>query len=135
MKKINEKLSDIFDVNPIEIKENISTGEIVAINTENSVESDSQFARENIRNLLEKGSTAIDELVSVARDSQHPRAYEVLATMMKNMSDMNKDLLEIQKRKKDLLNISEKAQGDVTIDKAVFVGSTAELMKLINQNK
>lgn len=131
MKELNKNLSDIFDVEPIEIVEKPVSTEVVQVSTENSIESDTEVARGNLKNLLDKGNRAVEELAMVARDSQHPRAYEVLAGMMKNLADMNKDLLEIQKRKKDLLGIKTDNKNDVNIDKAVFVGSTAELMKLI----
>ena len=133
MKKLNENLSEIFDVEPIEIVEQTVSNEVVEVSTDNSVEADTEIARHNLKNLLTKGSKAVEELASVARDSQHPRAYEVLAGMMKNLADMNKDLLEIQKRKQDLLGTKTANSKDVNIDKAVFVGSTAELMKLINK--
>ena len=133
MKKLNENLSEIFDVEPIEIVEQTVSNEVVEVSTDNSVEADTEIARHNLKNLLTKGSKAVEELASVARDSQHPRAYEVLSGMMKNLADMNKDLLEIQKRKQDLLGTKTANSKDVNIDKAVFVGSTAELMKLINK--
>lgn len=138
MKKINEKLSEIFDVEPIEIKDEtqLKKNELLVVDTRNPVEVDSDIARENIKELLETGNKAIEELAVVARDSQHPRAYEVMAGMLKNLADMNKDLLDIQKRKKDLMVTSDsKASGDVNVNQAVFVGSTAELMKLIKNNK
>ncbi len=138
MKKINEKLSEIFDVEPIEIKDetNLKQNELLVVDTRNAVEVDTDVARENIKELLDKGNKAVEELAVVARDSQHPRAYEVMAGMLKNLADMNKDLLEIQKRKKDLMVSSDsKASGDVNVNQAVFVGSTAELMKLIKNNK
>ena len=103
--------------------------------TNNVVESDTNYARTNIKELIDAGADAIKELAVVARDSQHPRAYEVMAGMLKNLSDMNKDLLEIQKRKQDLTGVKESGSKDVNIDKAVFVGSTAELMKLLKSEK
>jgi hypothetical protein len=132
-KKINEKLSEIFDVDPIEIKDEtqLKQNELLVVDTRNAVETDTDIARENIKDLINKGSKAVDELAVVARDSQHPRAYEVMATLIKNMSDLNKDLLQIQKTKKELMVSNDKKTGDVNVDKAVFVGSTAELMKLI----
>lgn len=133
MKKLNENLSTIFDVEPIEIVEEKTTGQIVEVSSNNSVETDTEIARDNLKNLLNKGNKAIEELAVVARDSQHPRAYEVLGGMLKSLADMNKDLLEIQKRKQDLLGTKTANSKDVNIDKAVFVGSTAELMKLINK--
>ena len=138
MKKMNENLSEIFDVEPIQIEEVTKTTEIVNIEeipTDKTVEIDAEVARRNLKTILDKGNNAIEELAAVARDSQHPRAYEVLAGMMKNLADINKDLLEIQKRKQDLTGTKPSASKDVNIDKAVFVGSTAELMKLIKNNK
>jgi hypothetical protein len=132
MKKINEKLSEIFDVEPI--KEEIKPkNELSLIDDTDPVETDTDYARKNIRSLIEKGKDAVDELLIVAKDSQHPRAYEVAATLIKNMSDLNKDLLELQKRKKELQISSKEKSNDLNIDKAVFVGSTAELMKLIKK--
>lgn len=132
MKKINEKLSEIFDVEPIKIEP--AKQEIVPVEENNSVETDTDFARKNIRELIQKGGNAIDDLLQVAKHSESPRAYEVAANLIKNLSDLNKDLLEVQKRKKDL--VADKGSSkDVNIDKAVFVGSTAELMKLIKSNK
>ena len=138
MKKINEKLSEILDVEPIAIEETVTSTELVEVNAAlpvNVVESDTEYARTNIKELIDAGADAIKELAVVARDSQHPRAYEVMAGMLKNLSDMNKDLLEIQKRKQDLTGVKESSSNDVNIDKAVFVGSTAELMKLLKSEK
>jgi hypothetical protein len=136
MKKINEKLSKILDVEPITIEETITSTELVELPTGNNVvETDADYARNNIKSLIDKGSDAIQELAIVARDSQHPRAYEVMANMLKHLTDMNKDLLEIQKRKQDLTGVKESGSKDVNIDKAVFVGSTAELMKLLKSEK
>ena len=127
MNKLNQKLSEVLDVEPIGF-------EILPAVVKTPVEDDSEFARQNIRDLIEKGNTAIDSLLHVAKESEHPRAYEVAAALIKNLSDLNKDLLEVQKRKKDL--VADKGSSkDVNIDKAVFVGSTAELMKLIKANK
>ena len=137
MKKINDKLSEIFDVEPINLEESESTStEIVVSETSSVVDADTDFARTNIKTLIEKGNGAIDDLLQVAKHSEHPRAYEVAANLIKNLSDLNKDLLEIQKRKQDLQGIKPSSDNkDVNIDKAVFVGSTAELMKLIkNKN-
>jgi hypothetical protein len=134
MKKINEKLSEIFDVEPIPLEETkVQTKDIVEMQSENPVETDTELARENIKELIVKGHQAVDELAIIARDSQHPRAYEVMAGLIKNMSDMNKDLLELQKRKKDLIGVSDNKAGDVNVNNALFVGSTAELMKLLKK--
>jgi hypothetical protein len=131
MKKLNANLSEIFDVEPIREENPISLP--VTVEASDPINSDAEFARNNIRELVTQGNYAMNELMLVARDGQHPRAYEVLATLMKNLGDLNKDLLEIQKRKKDLAPKSE--SNNLNIDKAVFVGSTAELVKMIKSNK
>lgn len=130
MKKLNENLSDLFDVEPIQIVEQKLTVPMV-IDHDDPVVSDAQFARENIRELISKGNSAIDQLLLVARDTEHPRAYEVAAGLIKNLGDLNKDLLEIQKRKRDLAPKETAQSNGLSIDKAVFVGSTAELIKLV----
>ena len=126
MKKLNENLSNIFGVRPLEEGES-SLVEIIP----SEVDSDFEFARNNIRLLAEKGQVAVDHIIQVAKATDHPRAYEVVATLIKSMSEVNQDLIELQKRKKDLSPIKE--QTIVNVDKAVFVGSTRELINQIKQ--
>jgi hypothetical protein len=137
MKKINEKLSEIFDVEPVNLNSEISDKEnlsVVVDENATDVEVDTNFARTNIKDLITKGNFAVDEILQVAKHSEHPRAYEVAGALIKSMADLNKDLLELQKRKQDLQAPGKNSGSkDVNIDKAVFVGSTAELMKLIKK--
>jgi hypothetical protein len=133
MKKLNKNLSEIFDVEPIQ-EQTVETLPVVIDNNVNQIDADAEFARTNMRELINNGNKALGELASVANQSESPRAYEVLATMMKNLAEMNKDLLELQKRKRELAPQSESTKG-VNIDKAVFVGSTTELLKMIKSNK
>ena len=129
MNKLNQTLSEVLDVEPIDYQ----TTEIVEVKT--PVEDDAEFARTNIRELISKGNSAVDNLLLVATASEHPRAYEVAAGLIKNLADLNKDLLEIQKRKKDLDPTQSKTNSTTNIDKAVFVGSTTELVKFLKNNK
>ena len=138
MNKTDKKLSELFDVDPIATNvEIVSSTEVVPVKSEDVVETDTEYARRNIRDLIDKGSVAVDNLLQVSKESEHPRAYEVAAGLIKTMADLNKDLLEIQKRKRDLQpqldNFSNR--GNITVEKAVFVGSTAELLKQIRENK
>ena len=133
MKKLNRNLSEIFDVEPIKEKK-IESLPVVIEDNVNQVDADAEFARNNMRELINNGNKALTDLASVANQSESPRAYEVLATMMKNLAEMNKDLLELQKQKRELAPQSESTKG-VNIDKAVFVGSTTELLKMIKSNK
>ena len=133
MKKLNANLSDIFDVEPIKGEEKTILLP-VTVEASDPINADADFARNNIRELVTQGNQAVDELMLIARDGQHPRAFEVLSGLMKNLADMNKDLLEIHKRKKDLVPKAE-SQNNLNIDKAVFVGSTAELVKMLKTQK
>ena len=133
MKKLNENLSELFDVEPIKEEPKVETLPAV-VEYADPVNADAEFARDNIRELVTQGNQAVNELMLIARDGQHPRAFEVLSGLMKNLADMNKDLLEIQKRKKDLTPKAE-SQNNLNIDKAVFVGSTAELVKMLKTQK
>ena len=135
MKKLNDNLSEIFDIEPMEQPEVLPavkpTTEVVA---SDEVETDAALARKNIKGLLDKGGAAIDNLLLVAQESEHPRAYEVAANFIKTLSDLNKDLLEIQKQKQSLRPVEINNQS-INVEKAVFVGSTAELLKQIRENK
>jgi hypothetical protein len=135
MKKLNDNLSEIFDVEPMEQPEVLPavkpTTELAA---SDEVEADAALARKNIKGLLDKGGAAIDNLLLVAQESEHPRAYEVAANFIKTLGDLNKDLLEIQKQKQSLRPIEVNNQS-INVEKAVFVGSTAELLKQIRENK
>lgn len=137
MKSIDKNLSDIFDIDPITPTNVIEVKETAVVEIKDStIEDDVEFARENIKKLINKGGAAFDNLLLVANESEQPRAYEVVATLIKNLSDLNKDLLELQKRKKDLQGSDDKKQsGNVNVDKAVFVGSTTELVKFLKNNK
>ncbi len=128
MNKLNQTLSEVLDVEPI------GSTELLPATPVTKVDDDADFARENIRTLIEKGNLAVDGILHVAKESEHPRAYEVAANLIKNLSDLNKDLMEIQKRKRDLAPQSQR-NGDINVDKAVFVGSTTELVKFLKSNK
>jgi hypothetical protein len=134
MKKLNNNLSEIFDIEPIKEPELLpvikQATEIVVLD---DVETDAALARKNIKGLLDKGGAAIDNLLLVAQESEHPRAYEVAANFIKTLSDLNKDLLEIQKQKQNLR--PQEITNSINVEKAVFVGSTAELLKQIRDNK
>jgi ubiquinone biosynthesis protein Coq4 len=124
--KTDKSLADIFDINPI------GTQSLPApIVVQSDIDSDFEFARNNIRELAEKGKAAVDNILQVASATDHPRAYEVAANLLKSMSDINKDLIELQKKKRDLM--PQKEQPQITVDKAVFIGSTSDLIKQIKQ--
>jgi len=106
----------------------------VSTNVENpDIESDYKYARENLYNVIERGSDALENLVAIAQASEHPRAYEVVGSLIKTLTDANKDLLEIQGKVKKLKEESGKG-GPNNVTNALFVGSTADLQKLIKND-
>ena len=90
-------------------------------------ERDYKYARQNFIDIIEKGAEALEELIDVARQSQHPRAYEVLATTMKTLIDANKDLVEMSRKNNP--EPEEKPSGKVTNN--LFVGSTNDLQQIL----
>jgi hypothetical protein len=99
--------------------------------TNDDAERDFTYARENLYDVISKGQEALFDMLDVAKQSQHPRAYEVLSGLINTLVAANKDLLDLQKKKKDLFKQEEK-KTNVT-NNNLFVGSTAELQKLIKE--
>jgi hypothetical protein len=97
----------------------------------NHIDDDYELARANLRKIIENGTNALDDLVQIADSSQHPRAYEVIGSLIKSLADANKDLLELSKRKRDLTGET----GTKTINNNLFVGSTTELQKMLKDLK
>lgn len=95
-------------------------------------ENDYEFARKTYYDLLVKGSEALEEMMDVARATEHPRAFEVLSGMMKNVADINGNLLDMHKKKKDLDKLDEPAVLPApTTNNNVFVGSTTDLQRML----
>lgn len=99
---------------------------------ESEVEEDFQLARQNIIDTIEDSKEAIAEMINVAKLSQHPRAYEVLANMLKLQIESNKDLLDLRKTKKNLTNEANTAPTTINNN---LVMSTADILKLISEKK
>ena len=116
------------------IHENNTPTEIIEPEEEDRAENDYEYARKNLKKIIETGSMALQELSSIASTSESPRAFEVVAQMVKNLSDTNKDLLELQKKLKTLKAEEEKNSPN-NVTNALFVGSTSELQKLIKGDK
>ena len=97
------------------------------------IDNDYKYARENLYGVIEKSTDALDNLIDLAKASEHPRAFEVVAQLTKTLVDANKDLLDIQKKVKDLEDESTKTTNNNVTNNALFVGSTSELSKLLKQ--
>ena len=135
MKNI-EQLNNLFNLDPMAEKsmELTTIPEAMNSNKEIDQEDDYQLARQTMRKLLMKGETTLDDLIELSKSSEHPRTYEVAGQFMKTMSDVSKDLLNLQKQVKDL-KADEIQQKIGTQNNVLFAGSTAELFKALKQHK
>ena len=97
------------------------------------VKKDYEYTRGNLYSLIEKGQEAINGILELAQESEMPRAYEVAGQLIKNVADATDKLMDLQKKLKDIEE--EKPKGPTTVNNALFVGSTAELAKLLKQQK
>ena len=118
---VNKIISDALDI--------ASFSEQQAEILPSEEQTDFEFARKNIRSILERGSAALDKMIDIADLSQHPRSYEVVATLIKTVSEANKDLLQIAKTKKEIQK--EDAPQNQKVTNNLFVGSTTELQKML----
>ena len=94
---------------------------------------DYNYARENYYNLIERNQDAVEEMLEIAKQSEHARSFEVVGQLIKAGLDANEALMKLHKTKKELS--IEKSGGDVNVNNAVFVGSTAELQKLLKSKR
>lgn len=108
----------------------------IEVNENADIDNDFATARKNLHQIIHKGNDALEEALLVAKSSEHPRAFEVVGGLIKTLVDANKDLLDIQKKLKDLKKTDdEKAPQSVQAQNAIFVGNAAELQQLINGRK
>ena len=129
-----EKHLDLVDENNKEI---LNTSEILpaTINGEGDKNTDFQYARENMYHIIERGRDAMDELLEIAKAEESPRAFEVFGQLLKNMTDSQEKLMELHQKKQKLESDGDRQE--VTraqnVTNALFVGSTAELLKLVKK--
>lgn len=141
--KIDETLSDVFDVEPMNV--DVQTGEIITVDNEvippqnDKIEYDYENTRNNLYSLLNQGQDALMHALSVAKQSEHPRAFEVVGNLMTQLADVNEKLMKLHEKKQKLdapAKGEENKSKQVTNNNAIFVGSTTELNKMLsNLNK
>jgi len=98
--------------------------------TKSDIDKDYEYTRGNLYSIIEKGQEAINGILELAQDSEMPRAYEVAGQLIKSVSDATDKLMDLQKKLKDVEE-ETKVKGPSTVNNALFVGSTAELQKLL----
>lgn len=100
---------------------------------DDKIKSDYEYSRETYYDLLEKGREAMEDMIHVARESEHPRAYEVLSNMIKNVADVNDKLMDLNKKNKEITRPDKKQVENQQNN--FFVGSTADLQKMLQNEK
>ena len=130
-----EKLNDTFDVEPIaseiekvDVKKEIDQYKSSA----EDIKKDYEYTRGNLYSIIEKGQEAINGILELAQESEMPRAYEVAGQLIKNVSDATDKLMDLQKKLKDVNEEEKKGPTSVT-NNALFVGSTADLQKMLKK--
>jgi len=128
-----KKLDDAFNINPEVVeteKVGITPEQKPDRMTKDEITRDYEYTRGNLYSIIEKGQEAIDGILELAQESDMPRAYEVAGQLIKSVSDATDKLMDLQKKLKDV-NEESQQKGPNTVNNALFVGSTAELAKLI----
>lgn len=125
--KTFDNLNNVFNIEPtVKSEEPVIVKDSINVNEK---EDDFQLARQTLRGLISKNEDVLDELVHLAKNSESPRTYEVAGQLLKTQSEIAKELMSIHKQKKDIDGESSTVRSQTN---NVFVGSTSELMKLIN---
>jgi hypothetical protein len=130
-----DNLNDTFDITPTEVevqKEEVEKSIEKVRSSSEDIKKDYEYTRGNLYSIIEKGQEAINGILELAQESEMPRAYEVAGQLIKNVSDATDKLMDLQKKLKDV-NKEEEVKGPTTVNNALFVGSTAELQKLLKK--
>jgi hypothetical protein len=133
---MSEKLSEIFDVVPVETVE-VLTQQSVTIVEDGNEDDDFKYARSQTYHLIEKGHEALDVAMKICRESENPRAIEVLSGLIKNLSDINKSLILLNKDKADVKAAKQSTGTSTNVGTAIqnqniiFAGNSKDLNKLI----
>ena len=139
---MSDKLNELFNMESNDKNLPESIGDIInsvveepqiLIKNNNDFDIDYNTVRNNLKELISKGSAAIDGILHVASEGDSPRAYEVVGQLIKSVAEANKDLIDLHKKIKDIKDNSvvNNNQTQTKIDNATFVGSTADLQKML----
>lgn len=130
-----ETAGEITDVVDLNTNTEVAVTVAPAPVADSAMETDYEIARKNLKNLLEDGQEALQQLLQIADASQHPRSYEVVATLIKTLAETSSELMTLAKKKHDISNDTSDSPGDTINNNTIYVGSTSELQKLINKNR
>ena len=110
--------------------------ELTTLADSDNIQSDYDRSRATYYDLISKGQDAVELMIAVARESEHPRAFEVLATLIKNTSDVNDKLMDLNKKHKDINKAEDTtvpAIGGTTTNNQIYVGSTSDLQRMLQE--
>jgi hypothetical protein len=130
--KIDDSLSEVFDI-PTMPKNELVISNTEEVKPNERIESDYDTARENLRELLITGQNALMHSLEVAKQSEHPRAFEVVGNLIKQLADVNQQLMDLHQQKQKL-DAPVKGEAKKVTNNAIFVGSTTELNKFIKNS-
>jgi len=137
MSKIDDKLNEVLGIaeetNELEVIQNEKKELTISVPEDKDPDIDFETGRKNLYNLLDKGNEAIDGILNLAKEGEHPRAYEVAGQLIKTVSEVSQNLLDLQDKLKKVKDIPDKGPKNVT--NALFVGSTTELQKMLKEKK
>ncbi len=131
MNNLHDGLRDALNLPEVQKKENLPA--VVEEAKGDPLEVDYDEARKNLKEVISKGKDALEGLLLLAQSTDSPRAYEVVGQLIKTISDVSKDMIDLQKRVKDIRG--EAPAPSTVVNNAVFIGSTAELQAIINGRK
>jgi len=132
MTKFEDNMEEIFD---IDVSEETKPAEIVKEEENVDATKDYQYTRGELYRLIEQGQEAVQGALEVAQESGHPRAFEVAVNAMKQVADMSDKLIDLQQKMKNLNKDEEKKGPSSVTNNAIFLGSTAELQKMLKRGK
>ena len=131
-KSVEMKLDEVFEIAPSAQNEPVKAK--TPETDGNDTNTDFQYTRENLYNIIERGQDAMEGILHVAQETAHPRAYEVVGQLMDKLTNANKELINMHKQVKDIKK-EDPVSSPQNVTNALFVGSTAELQKLLKNNK
>ena len=126
-----EKLNEVLNISGELVKKEKPKSPDVEINTKD-LTNEYEFSQEQYHTLIDKGNDALDELLAVAKESENPRAFEVVTQLLSGLTNTTKELLQLQKTKKE---IEKDTKDPSTVNNSLFIGSTAELQELLDKKK
>ena len=127
-----DPIANALDLTPNSAPTIAASKPVAVIKDDAHTEKDIQYARENLYHLAERGRDALDAILDVAQQSQHPRAYEVVGQLIKTLTDTNEKIVDLQSKAKDILSEPKDAAKKITNN--LFVGTNSELTKLLGGN-